>query len=73
MSIGYLLFKVRRTLIAGSKRMILYDDIEASEKIRMYDKGIDVKNRPESLYKALFPTGRETCMPRRSLFPRRFA
>jgi len=46
--------KVRRTLIGGSKRMILYDDIEASEKIKVYDKGIDVKNGPESLYKALF-------------------
>jgi predicted dehydrogenase len=45
--------KVRRTLIGGSKQMILYDDIENSEKIRVYDKGIVVKNGPESLYKLL--------------------
>jgi predicted dehydrogenase len=45
--------KVRRTLIGGSKQMIVYDDMEASEKIKVYDKGITVKNGPESLYKML--------------------
>ncbi len=33
--------KIRKTLIAGRKAMITYDDIEPSEKIRLYDKGID--------------------------------
>jgi predicted dehydrogenase len=32
--------KVRRTLIGGSKKMIVYDDLEPSEKIKVYDKGI---------------------------------
>jgi predicted dehydrogenase len=32
--------KVRRTLIGGSRRMIAYDDVEPSEKIKVYDKGI---------------------------------
>ncbi len=32
--------KIRRTLIAGSRRMIVYDDIEPTEKIRVYDKGV---------------------------------
>jgi predicted dehydrogenase len=36
--------KVRRTLIGGSKRMIVYDDIENSEKIKVYDKGVNFKN-----------------------------
>ena len=45
--------KVRRTLIGGSKQMIVYDDMEASEKIKVYDKGITVKNGPESVYKML--------------------
>jgi predicted dehydrogenase len=31
--------KIRRTLIAGSRKMILYDDIEPTEKVRIYDKG----------------------------------
>jgi predicted dehydrogenase len=32
--------KVRRTLIGGNKKMIVYDDIEPSEKIKVYDSGI---------------------------------
>lgn len=35
--------KVRRTLITGTKKMILYDDMEPSEKIKVYDQGI-IKN-----------------------------
>jgi predicted dehydrogenase len=32
--------KIRRTLIAGSRKMVVYDDIEPTEKIRVYDKGV---------------------------------
>ncbi|MBA3440387.1 MAG: Gfo/Idh/MocA family oxidoreductase [Pyrinomonadaceae bacterium] len=32
--------KIRRTLIAGSRKMIVYDDIEPTEKVRVYDKGV---------------------------------
>lgn len=32
--------KIRRALIAGSRKMIVYDDIEPTEKIRIYDKGV---------------------------------
>jgi predicted dehydrogenase len=32
--------KIRRTMIAGSSKMILYDDIEPVEKVRVYDKGV---------------------------------
>jgi predicted dehydrogenase len=32
--------KIRRTMIAGSRKMILYDDIEPTEKVRVYDKGV---------------------------------
>ncbi|CAN5408666.1 Gfo/Idh/MocA family oxidoreductase [soil metagenome] len=39
--------KIRRTLIAGSKKMIVYDDIEPTEKVRVYDKGVTT-NRSES-------------------------
>jgi predicted dehydrogenase len=45
--------KVRRTLIGGSKQMVVYDDIESSEKVKVYDKGVTVKNGPESLHKLL--------------------
>jgi len=36
--------KVRRTTIVGSKKMIVYDDVEMQEKIKIYDTGV---NRPE--------------------------
>jgi predicted dehydrogenase len=45
--------KVRRTLIGGTRRMIVYDDLEPSEKIKVYDKGIHLANNTESLYKLL--------------------
>ena len=46
--------KLRRTLIGGSQRMIVYDDLEPSEKVKIYDKGIMVQDSgPESLYKTL--------------------
>lgn len=32
--------KVRQTLICGSERMVVFDDLEASEKVKVYDKGI---------------------------------
>lgn len=35
--------KVRRTLIGGSKKMVVYDDIEPSEKVKVYDSGVDVE------------------------------
>lgn len=44
--------KIRRTLIGGTKSMILYDDTEASEKVKVYDKGIDVTTR-EGVYDTL--------------------
>jgi len=45
--------KVRHTLIGGSEKMILYDDLEPSEKLKIYDKGIDVTPEPEDVYKML--------------------
>ena len=45
--------KVRRTLLGGSKQMIVYDDMEPSEKVKVYDKGITLSGSPDSLYKAL--------------------
>ncbi|OGQ10219.1 MAG: oxidoreductase [Deltaproteobacteria bacterium RBG_19FT_COMBO_46_12] len=34
--------KIRRTTIVGSRRMLVYDDIEPQEKIKIYDKGVAV-------------------------------
>jgi len=45
--------KVRHTLIGGSEKMILYDDLEPSEKLKVYDKGIKVTPGPEDVYRML--------------------
>jgi len=45
--------KVRRTLLGGSRRMIVFDDLEASEKIKVYDSGISVDPSPENVYQML--------------------
>ncbi|MBI4335105.1 MAG: Gfo/Idh/MocA family oxidoreductase [Candidatus Omnitrophica bacterium] len=45
--------KVRLILIGGSKRMIVYDDTEASEKVKVYDKGVIVNRDKKSVYRAL--------------------
>ena len=34
--------KIRSTTVVGSKKMMVYDDISSLEKIRIYDKGVDV-------------------------------
>jgi predicted dehydrogenase len=44
--------KIRQTLIGGTKSMIVYDDNQTSEKVKIYDKGIDVTTR-EGVYDTL--------------------
>ncbi len=47
--------KLRRTLIGASRKMIVYDDLDQAEKIKVYDKGITLNSQqnPEKLYQAL--------------------
>jgi len=45
--------KVRRTLLGGSRRMVVFDDLEASEKIKVYDRGISLNPSPENVYQML--------------------
>lgn len=44
--------KVRTTLIGGEKKMAVWNDLEADEKIKVYDRGIEVNNK-EGMYKML--------------------
>jgi predicted dehydrogenase len=44
--------KVRTTLIGGEKKMLVWNDLEADEKIKIYDKGIDVTSQ-QGLYNLL--------------------
>ena len=43
--------KIRQTLIGGSSKMILYDDNQPSEKIKIYDKGVVLGHTMEELYR----------------------
>lgn len=43
--------KLRQTLIGGSKKMIVWDDLEPSEKIKVYDKGVTLES-DDAVHKA---------------------
>jgi len=45
--------KVRTTLISGSASMIVYNDVEPSEKVKTYDKGAMVEGDPQDRYQQL--------------------
>jgi predicted dehydrogenase len=45
--------KVRRTLIGGSSKMIVYDDLETSEKVKVYDKGLKFGASEDARYQML--------------------
>jgi predicted dehydrogenase len=36
--------KIRRFTVVGSKRMAMFDDMEPSEKVKIYDKGVDTND-----------------------------
>ena len=44
--------KIRLTLVGGSKKMVVWNDMVADEKIRIYDKGVEVRNQ-EGIYDML--------------------
>ena len=44
--------KIRQILIGGTKQMLVYDDIQLTEKLRVYDRGINVTTK-EGIYKTL--------------------
>lgn len=48
--------KLRSAILAGTRAMITYDDTEPSEKIRVYDKGVD-RGQTKSDLSAVAPQG----------------
>ena len=44
--------KIRRMIVGGKKKMLVFDDMEHSEKIKVYDSGIKL-NGPEKIHEAL--------------------
>ncbi|MBN2072876.1 MAG: Gfo/Idh/MocA family oxidoreductase [Actinobacteria bacterium] len=51
--------KVRETIIVGSKKMLIYDDTMSDEKIKVYDKGVELLKDPDSFgeYQLTYRTG----------------
>lgn len=45
--------KVRKTILGGSRKMLVFDDVEASEKLKIYDSGADVPETAEEVYRSL--------------------
>ncbi len=45
--------KLRNILIGGDKQMVLFDDIEPAEKVKVYEKGFDVKVRNDEEKRSL--------------------
>jgi len=44
--------KIRTTLIGGEKKMLVWNDLEADEKVKVYDRGVQIENS-EGLYELL--------------------
>lgn len=44
--------KIRRIIVGGDKKMLVYDDMENFEKIKVYDRGVEFQS-PESIHQAL--------------------
>lgn len=55
--------KIRLTQISGSKQMIVWDDNSPSEKVKIYDKGIEVIQTADQVYHTLiqYRTGDMYC------------
>ena len=45
--------KLRKTLISGTRKMIVYDDMETSEKVKVYDSGVSISKAPGNIYHTL--------------------
>jgi predicted dehydrogenase len=46
--------KIRQTIVGGSKKMIVYNDLETTEKLKIYDRGIEltrVEENPEAIHR----------------------
>ncbi|MCL4457650.1 MAG: Gfo/Idh/MocA family oxidoreductase [Nitrospirae bacterium] len=45
--------KIRMTIVGGSQKMLVFNDMEPSEKLKIYDKGVDVAATKDNIYKRL--------------------
>lgn len=59
--------KLRKFTVVGSQKMVVFDDMEASEKIRVYDKGVDRAGQVVSYGDALTVRSGDILIPKISL------
>src|SRR5437867_426898 len=59
--------KLRKFTVVGSRKMVVFDDMEASEKIKVYDKGVDRGGQIVSYGDALTVRSGDILIPRISL------
>ena len=57
--------KLRRMLLGGSQRMVVYDDTDPAEKVRVYDKGVDIDSADRETRRQLLVSYRtgDMCAP----------
>ena len=56
--------KMRKMTIVGSKKMVVFDDMEAAEKIKIYDKGADLRPDYASYHEAITLRQGDIYLPR---------
>ena len=59
--------KLRKFTVVGSRKMVVFDDMEASEKIKIYDKGVDRGGQIVSYGESLTVRSGDILIPRISL------
>ena len=45
--------KIRKTIVGGSRKMLVFDDMESSEKLKLYDSGAQLAQSTEDVYRSL--------------------
>ena len=56
--------KIRKVTLVGSQKMVVFDDMEAAEKIRVYDKGADIQKSVASYEEAITLRTGDILIPR---------
>lgn len=49
--------KLRTILIGGTEKMILFDDVESDEKVRIYDKGVSIPSESITPFRPVYRSG----------------
>jgi len=56
--------KIRMTMIGGQKKMLVWNDLEADEKLKIYDRGVEIASKEESYHARINYRSGDVWMPR---------